>query len=163
MTFNATLTKLIRNGTLEHFPLPEWERRYKIRSLYVATDFWLWVDGDDGLHVAKAVLGRRSVYEQIELMLSDFLCADRPPGGSELRRMIPHPQGVYRLQPAGSRVYGWIPEPNCFVVVSADTEHAFKTTPGLYEQHRKGVIAFRQNHGVDNGYLTGDYRALFTR
>jgi hypothetical protein len=151
---------LLRTQRLELLDVPEWDARTPFREVYVSEEFWTWVNSNDYLH--EHLIGRRTIYEHIEAMLLDFRCANRPPGGSELRRMNPHPDGVYRLSPAGSRVYGWMPEPNCLVVVCADTEKAFKSDRSLYETHRQRVVQFRKDHGVDVGYVTGDYRALFT-
>ena len=139
--------------------MPEWETRCPIRSVYVAPQFWNWVDGRDDIH--EIFSGGRSIFEHIELMLIDLRCAKKPPGADELRRMTPHPDGVYRLQPEGSRVYGWMPEKGTFVLVSADTKAAFKTDFSLYEHHRKGVVDFRRHLGLNANFLTGDYRALF--
>lgn len=161
LTFKATISHGLSQGWIELFEVPDWESRMALRSLYVTPGFWTWVDGTAELHEPLKALGSRSIFEQIELMLIDFRCADRPPGASELRRMIPTKHGVWKAHPPGARLFGWVPEPGSLVIVSGEREAIIKTNRPLYEQHLKGVMDFQKLHGLESWIVRGDYRAIF--
>ena len=133
------------------------------RALYVAPEFWEWVDNTDALHVIENAGSRRSIFEHIEQMLSDLRCASRPPGASELRRLMPGSEGIWKLHPPGARLYGWFPVPGVFVVVSGATEAETKSDKGRNDAELEKVRAFIKARGFSAFVTMGDYRAVYPR
>lgn len=161
MTFRATISHGLSQGWIELFEVPEWESRMALRPLYVTPGFWTWIDNTPELHAPMKALGSRSIFEQIELMLIEFRCAERPPGASELRRMVPTKHGVWKAHPPGARLFGWVPEPGSLVVVSGERESIIKSNRPLYDQHLQGVMDYQKLHGLESWIVRGDYRAIF--
>jgi hypothetical protein len=134
-----------------------------VRPLYVTPGFWTWVDNTPEIHQPVKANASRTIFEQIELMLIDFRCSPRPLGASELKRMTPTNHGVWKLHPPGARLFGWVPEQDCLVIVSAEREAIIKSNPLTYGQHKAGVQHFQRTHGLSHWVVRGDYRAIFSR
>lgn len=153
----------VRSGHLERFDVPEWYHGIPVRPLYVAPEFWSWVDDEDALHVVPRDGSRRTIYEQVEIMLADLRCAARPPGAHELRRLTPNKKGIWKLHPPGARLYGWFPAPGTFVLVSGATEADTKADKGRNASEVDKVEAFIRARGFGAFITLGDYRAVYPR
>jgi hypothetical protein len=154
----ATIDDAITSKAMEPYALPDWETRLPIRSLWVAGEFWDLFDAVPELHDEKLAQGRRTLGEHIEQIFCDFRCAPRP-APSELRRMMPTNKGVWKLHPAGTRVYGWCPRPHSFVAVTLAIAQATKDDKSLNDKKRDEVLAFVKTHKLS--VLRGDIHAIF--
>ncbi len=157
----ATILEAVRNGVLEPFEIPDWERRLPERMLWLTPALWDQIDNEPRAHIASAKLGGRTPYEHMDSMFTDFRCGERALGHSEIKRMNPTSSGVWEMHPPGLRVFGWCPEPHAFVAVSLAIVEDLKADSKLYDKHRDGVIAFAKAQGLSSTLTLGDYRALF--
>ena len=131
-----------------------------IRSLWIAHEFWDLFDAIPELHDEKLAQGHRTFGEHIEQMFCDFRCAARPAAG-DLKRMMPNAKGVWKLHPAGARVYGWCPRPHSFVVVTLALVQATKDDHKLNNHKRDEVLAFIKAHKLTAHVVRGDINAVF--
>lgn len=158
----ATIAGALTARVLEEFALPEHEGRDPLRPLYVATELFDWIDETDALYIENwsPTSGGRSRFEHLEQMFCDFRCSLRPLVG-DLNRVTPTAKGVWKMQPAGLRVFGWVPMPHAFVAVCAaftgDTHGKNSTVDLMVER----VLAFAKKHDLHGTFQTGDRSALF--
>src|ERR1700722_9785968 len=156
----ATLDNDLRACGLEPYELPEWEKRQSIRQLWIASDFWVWFDNTNELHDENQKVGRRTLADHIEQIFCDFRCSKRP-GAGDLRRMMPNNKGVWKLHPTKPRLYGWVPRPDCLVVLSGalESDTKDKTKASVNDQKRDEVLAFIKTHKLP--VKLGDILAVF--
>jgi hypothetical protein len=154
----ATIEDDLKTSGLELYSLPEWERRQPIRQLWVHPDFWDWFDKTNELHDDK--IGARTLAEHIEQIFCDIRCSKRP-GAGDLRRMMPNKQGVWKVHPAKTRLYGWAPKTDCLAVVcgALESETNDKTKGPINDQKRDDVINFIKVHKLS--VKLGDILAVF--
>src|SRR4051794_18928911 len=117
----ATIAEALVRGTLEDFELPDWEARLPIRPLHVTPELFNWAEAKPELRDETLAVGRRTLFEHLTQMFSDFGCSQRPSAG-DLRRMMPTARGIWSMHPVGLRVYGWCPAPSTFGAVPAALE-----------------------------------------
>ncbi len=112
----ATIASALRDKVLEEYALPEYEGRQPIRTLYVASELFDWVDVTEQLYVENwsQQHGARTRFEHLQQMFADFRCDKRPLVG-DLNRVQPTRNGLWKMQCPGLRVYGWVPSANQFV------------------------------------------------
>lgn len=162
----ATLDELLRDGTLEPYQLAEWETRQPIWRLLIASSFWNWFDGTDALHDEKQKIGARTIGEHIEQTFCDLRCNQRPSAG-DLRRMVPNRSGIWKIHPAGARLYGWACGVGQIVVVTGATETETKQKSedkkqkSLNDQKRDEVKKFIKDHKLQGTVLLGDILAIY--
>ncbi len=156
----ATIRDVLSAGFLEPFPRPYWEDRPFVRPLYIAMDFDDWMDNTFELHDQNLSVGKRTLYEHLEQFLSDFCCSPEI-HASELKRMIPTANGIWKMHPPKLRVYGWCPAKHTFVAVTGALESHTKLGPGLNNAKRKIVRDFIKRHKLQGTVLQGDFREIF--
>jgi hypothetical protein len=156
----ATIADALRERVLEEYRLPDWERRDPIRSLYVSPALMQWLEDKGELHEKKLKEGGRFLGEHVEQMLCDFRCAERPAAG-DIRRVRPTGDGVLKMHPLGSRIFGWCPAKGEFVAVTAALKSETRADPKLNHSKRKEVLAFAKAHGLSATILRGETNELF--
>lgn len=157
----ATILDAVRREVLIPYEVPDWYDGVPVRPLYVAPQLWDWIDNEARAHKIESSLGRRSRYEQMEIMFAEFRCGPRALGHAELKRMTPTANGVWKMHPPGLRVYGWCPSPHAFVAVKAAILEDVKADKKLSDSHRDDVLDFIQHAGLSSSIALGDYIALF--
>lgn len=165
----ATIAKAVRDGALEVHRLPEWETRNAIRLLYVAPEFYQWVDKTDALHVVLKDGSRRSTFDHIEQLMADICCSDQPAAGG-IRRMMPTNKGIWKIHGVNCRMYGWCCAPNTLVLVTGALEGETKN-PDRHNDAEKNinnlkrdfVSAFIRRHSLAETVVRGDIRAVFPK
>lgn len=157
----ATILDAARRKVIEPYEVPEWFDGLPVRPLYLAPDFWDWIDNEARAHKIESALGRRSRCEQMEIMFSEFRCGSRAIGHAELKRMTPTSGGVWKMHPPGLRVYGWCPGPHAFVAVCGAILEDVKAGKTLNDLHRDRVLDFIRTAGLASTIQLGDYLALF--
>lgn len=147
------------NGVLELVQLPPWEGREPLRPLYAAPEFFEWADATAFLVDEANKVGDRTPHEHMEQMFAEFRCSERPAGG-DLHRVMPTKHGVWKMQPAKLRIYGWFHTPKQFVAISGATEPDTKAIKGLNDAKLREVLEFAKRHGLEGTILRGDHIAI---
>jgi hypothetical protein len=156
----ATVEDAVAAKVLELYQLPDWELRLPIRHLWVAFEFWDWIDAKDDLHDMTFGVGGRTLFEHIEQMFCDFRCSQRYPAG-DLRQVMPTSKGIRKMHPPKLRIYGWCPKPHAFVAVTGALEVETKRDKKLNDKKRDEVLSFIKTHKLEHTILRGDNLAVF--
>lgn len=154
----ATIANCVTSKVLEPFALPDWERRLAIRSLWIAGDFWDWVDAEATLDTD--MLGGRTLYEHMQQTFCDFRCAPTFPAG-DLKQLMPTRFGVRKMHPPKLRIYGWCCATHQFVAVAGALESATKSDKTLNDAKRDEVLNFIKKFKLEDTVLLGDNLAVF--
>lgn len=158
----ATIPSALVAGVLEEYALPGHCGGDPKRSLFLASELFDRLDSDDDLHIEKwsKHWGGRTRFEHVEQMFCEFRTAKHALVG-DLHRLIPNPKGVWKMQPRGTRIYGWVPYPSAFVAVTyaleEDAHGGGSRTAALVAE----VLSFATKHNLKNTINLGDRRALF--
>jgi hypothetical protein len=158
----ATIEEALARGILEDYALPEWETRPPIRSLHMPPEFFDWVDNTAELYDQSRMIGRRTLYDHLVLMLNEFRCAPSL-GAGDLRRMMPTSRGIWKMHPNGLRLYGWCYRPHAMVVVTGALADDTKKVKRLNDNKSKEVVDFARRHGLIETILRGDHREIFPK
>lgn len=156
----ATLADAVAGGHLKEWELTDTETRLPLRSLYVASSMFHWVEEEPRLDDGSIKVAHRTPLDHLELLFNDLRCAMRP-AASGFHRMIPTKHGIWKAHPPSLRVFGWCYAPYSFVAVSAALEIDLKAKQGLYKAHMQGVRDFISTCGLHSTVLRGDHRAIF--
>jgi len=158
----ATIDQAVTQLVLEAHRLPDWEVREALHLFWVGKHFWDEFDDEPRLHSKNYAVGGRTLGEHIEQTFCDFRCSPRPPAG-ELRRMTPNSDGVWKIHPQRTRVFGWCPGPRSFVAVTLALEEDLKAKNGqnLYDVKQREVLDFIARHRLESTVLRGDINAIF--
>lgn len=153
----ATIEHLAANQILEPFEIPDDVDRLPIRRLYLCVELSEWIDGT--LVYEKKLKAGRTAYEHLEQFFIDFRCNKSVHGG-DLKRVLPTAKGTWKMHPPMLRVYGWVPEPHCFVAICAALEAETKKNKNLNDLCRNKVLDFIQQHKITS-VLHGDFLNAF--
>lgn len=158
----ATILSALRLGIIEEYRLSEHEAREPRRPLYLASEFFDWVEETDELYDVgwSPRSGGRSRFEHLQQMLADFRCDQRPLVG-DLNRVMPTRQGVWKMQCAALRLYGWVPARHSFVGVKAAFSEHVHGKGSQTDQIVEDVLAFARRHDLLRTMNRGDRIALF--
>lgn len=158
--YMTTIHKLLSDGVLEEFILPDWERRSPKWKLYATSGFFQWVDSTPELDSPALKIGGRLRVEHLEQFLCDMRCSARPPCG-DVRRVQPVKHGVWKLHPEGLRIFGFYCETGTFIAVHAELVEATKVDKSLVDKCRNKVRAWIKKAGLEESVVYGDISAIY--
>jgi len=123
--------------------------------------FLEWTDLVDDFLAEEFRTSRRSHAEHLEMMFSDYRCADRP-GAGDLKRMKPTGQGVRKMHPPGLRIYGFCLKPGAaFVAVTGALEIETKRDGRVNTLKLREVRKFIRDNRLDDVVMRGNNYELF--
>lgn len=159
----ATIAQALERGLLHEFRMPDHDGRAPVRPLYIADCFYDWADHADELHERNwhRHHGSRTRFEHMVQAFADFRCDPRPLVG-ELNRICPTSKGVWKIQPPGTRIFGWVPRPHAFVVVHGALDTETHGRGNVIRQRVADVIKFAKDNRLERTILRGDRIALFS-
>ena len=155
----ATLQDAIAKGHLEAVPVPDWDFRLPIRSLYATPDFLDKIETDVPLHDPDLKIGELTLYEHLWQRMADFRCSERPSSG-DLHLVMPVKKGVWKMHPNGLRVFGWAPAKHCLALVDYALASDIHGT-GLVAKRRDEVLKFIRQHQLEETVHKGGYLEVF--
>lgn len=164
LTYMATISSALTDGVIHLHALPDHDGRTALRPVYLADEFYDWVDNSPELHLPNwgARHGGRTRFEHLEAAVANFRCEKRPLVG-DLNCVTPTSKGIWKIHCPGLRLFGWVPEEHSFIVVrGALNEHVHGQGAGAVV---KGIVLdvqrFIRKHGLEKTIKRGDRRALF--
>ena len=162
LTYMATIEDALASRAIVAFEVPSWDRRLPLRPLWVTPDLLSWADDKRELHEKAFARGGRTLFEHLLTMFCDFRCAEHcPPHAGDLKRMTPTKFGIWKMHPAGLRVYGWCPNKFQFVAVTALMESETKANKRINSEKLDEVRMFIKKHKLESTIKRGDILAIF--
>lgn len=160
----ATVDEALSGGMLAEYRISSWELRLPKRKLLYAHDFFdSWADVEPRMMDISLGKGARTRHEHLETIFNDFVCAERPAGG-DLRRVMPVKDGVFKLHPFGSRIYGFFSGEAEFVAVAGAIAEDTKSDKKLNDKKRNAVLKFVKQNGLETSMFKGEiYEVLGTK
>lgn len=158
----STIQQALRDKILEEFELPAHETRDARRPIFVAPEFFEWVDNNEDIYAEKWSQhdGGRSRFEHLLSAFAEFRCAERPIVG-DLKRVMPTSKGIWKVQAPGVRAYGWVPAPHQIVIVTGALAEAVHGEDSITKTKVAAVLKFATDHGLKGTIQLGDHLALF--
>ena len=156
----ATITSIVQAKILEPYQLPDWEVRLPIRQLWISFEFWDWVEATRSLHDQHRKIGGRTLCEHMEQLLCDFRCAPRI-GAGDIKRMMPTPDGIWKLHPKGMRLYGWAPQKDAMVIIAGALESETKIDKDLNNKRMAQVLEFISANELSDSVERGEIYVVF--
>lgn len=156
----ATIANIVQTKIVEVYQLPSWEPRLPLRQLWVAYQFWDWVENTIELHDDSFKSGGRTLFEHMEQIFCDFRCSKRI-GAGDIRRMVPNVDGIRKMHPVGLRIYGWAPEKDSFVAVTGTLESVTKRDKMTNDNKMKCVLDFIKSNNLKHTVTQGDNSVVY--
>lgn len=153
----ATLDQLVESGQLVKLGGGLGGHEMPERLLYAFPHVVEWLDQtlpDLGSELGD---GKQSPLEQVDDLFYDFVSGFDLSYYERSHSMLPDELGVWELKTPDTRLFGWFPRKNAFIIAEVDTAFRCKQH-GLYPGYRGGTERRRGLLDLNEPkYVTGGY------
>lgn len=139
----TTIKEICDSGNLSPITVALKPRELAWRRLYGTIDFIQWLDRDLAAMAGDPLHSTLTPIEQVFALFSEFIVGDDFLTDRRFRKLNWTPDhGIWELKTSDVRIFGWVPEKDCFICCHGDAADRIKNLDlyGRYIAQSKYVM-----------------------